>query len=76
MEGHVETAPADQDRAYHELLDSLREPVSGGRWALVRQHKAWRPPTDVYETADCFVVKVEIAGMQRTVSCGEAIVGS
>jgi HSP20 family protein len=28
-----------------------------------RQHKIWRPPTDVYETDDCVVVKVEIAGM-------------
>jgi HSP20 family protein len=23
----------------------------------------WRPPTDVYETDDCVVVKVEVAGM-------------
>jgi len=28
-----------------------------------RSHK-WRPPTDVYETEDSFVVRVEIAGMR------------
>ena len=28
-----------------------------------RTHK-WRPPTDVFETGDAFVVRVEIAGMR------------
>ena len=28
-----------------------------------RSHK-WRPPTDVFETEDAFVVRVEIAGMR------------
>ncbi len=46
-------------------------PKSGGR---VRSEIArfmrgvttiWRPPTDVYETDDCVVVKVEIAGMDE-----------
>jgi HSP20 family protein len=41
----------------------LGEPVSGQRWISARQHKTWRPPTDVYETDDCVVVKVEISGM-------------
>lgn len=32
------------------------------RWGL--PHEAvWRPPTDVYETDDCVVVLVEIAGL-------------
>jgi HSP20 family protein len=26
---------------------------------------AWRPPTDVYETSDAVIVRVEIAGMQE-----------
>jgi HSP20 family protein len=66
MDRYVETALADQDRALQELLGSLRDPVPGERWVFSRQHKAWRPPTDVYETTDCFIVKVEIAGMQRS----------
>ena len=27
---------------------------------------AWRPPTDVYETEDAVIVRVEIAGMHET----------
>jgi HSP20 family protein len=38
--------------------ESLRGRLSG------RQH-AWRPPTDLFETNDAVVVKVEIAGMQE-----------
>jgi HSP20 family protein len=30
----------------------------------IRSH-VWRPPTDVYETEDAIVVRVEIAGMQE-----------
>ena len=52
-------------RVRAELAGLLGEPVSGQRWISTRQHKTWRPPTDVYETDDCVVVKVEIAGMDE-----------
>ncbi|HHX65870.1 MAG TPA: Hsp20/alpha crystallin family protein [Chloroflexi bacterium] len=32
---------------------------------LVRPRRIWRPPTDVYETDEQFVVKVEIAGADQ-----------
>lgn len=48
-----------------DLMGLLREPVPGQRWVSARQHKVWRPPTDVYETDTCIVVKVEIAGMDE-----------
>jgi HSP20 family protein len=51
------------DRIRVEMAGLLGEPVGGQRWISARQHKTWRPPTDVYETDDCVVVKVEIAGM-------------
>lgn len=51
------------DHVHAEMLGLLGEPVSGQRWVSAQQHKVWRPPTDVYETDDCMVVKVEIAGM-------------
>jgi HSP20 family protein len=51
------------DRVPAEMLGLLGEPVAGQRWMSARQYKIWRPPTDVYETDDCVVVKVEIAGM-------------
>lgn len=34
-------------------------------WYSMRRRRIWRPPTDVYETDEEFVVKVEIAGMQQ-----------
>lgn len=53
------------DRIQVEMLGLLHEPMPGQRWVSARQHKIWRPPTDVYETDTCIVVKVEIAGMQE-----------
>lgn len=51
------------DRVQAEMMGLLGERVAAQRWISARQHKTWRPPTDVYETDDCVVVKVEIAGM-------------
>ncbi len=34
-------------------------------WSLVRKNNLWRPPTDVYETPDQFIVTIEIAGMDE-----------
>lgn len=53
------------DRLHVEMLGMLNEPVPGPGWVSARKHKIWRPPTDVYETDDCVVVKVEIAGMAQ-----------
>jgi HSP20 family protein len=36
------------------------------RYPMNRQAKLWRPPTDVYETGDSIVVRVEVAGMEET----------
>jgi len=51
------------DRIQAEMMGILGESVAGQRWVQGRQLKIWRPPTDVYETDDCIVVKVEVAGM-------------
>lgn len=37
--------------------------VPDSLWALPHRGQIWRPPTDVYETNDSIVVKVEVAGM-------------
>jgi HSP20 family protein len=39
---------------------------NGLRWRLANRPHIWRPPTDVYETDDHFVVRVEIAGMRES----------
>ena len=64
MKRSEEGTPSSTDHMRAEMLTLLGEPVASQRWLAARQHKVWRPPTDVYETDDCVVVKVEIAGMQ------------
>ncbi|MCU0484907.1 MAG: Hsp20/alpha crystallin family protein [Anaerolineales bacterium] len=34
------------------------------RWRLLHRPRLWRPPTDVFETEDVLIVRVEIAGMR------------
>ncbi len=52
------------ERVRLEMLNLWREPVTVQRLVSTGQPKVWRPPTDVYETDDHVVVKVEIAGMK------------
>jgi HSP20 family protein len=40
------------------------EPTRISGWRLVRRSHAWRPPTDVLETDEAYVVVVEVAGMR------------
>lgn len=39
--------------------------VSGWPWAVRRHPHLWRPPTDVFETDEAYVVMVEVAGMRE-----------
>jgi HSP20 family protein len=36
------------------------------RWRIAMRSHSWRPPTDVYETEDSIVVRVEVAGMHTS----------
>lgn len=42
--------------------DSIR-PIG---WKMQQHSVQWRPPTDVFETEDAFIVVVEVAGMRGT----------
>jgi len=54
--------PNDDLRQAVEQLFSDQDPVSRRRMA---QHPlAWRPPTDLCETDDAFVARIEVAGMK------------
>ena len=44
----------------------FQEVVLVGRWRATQRGQIWRPPTDVYETDDYVIVKVEIAGMEES----------
>jgi len=54
----IEQIEAEMDRLFDEAIPPRR-------WLPLRHIRTWRPPTDVYETDDCVVVKVEIAGMEE-----------
>ena len=47
------------DRRVSHMLDAFRFPH-----AQRARSRAWRPPTDVYETDEAVIVKIEIAGMK------------
>ena len=36
------------------------------RWRICARPHIWRPPTDVYETEDAIIVRVEVAGMRES----------
>jgi HSP20 family protein len=52
-----ERAAADLDRLRRSSFDQ-------GRWVMWPSGQMWRPPTDVFETDDAVIVRVEIAGMR------------
>ena len=45
--------------------DMQRNNLEMIRWRIAMRPHSWRPPTDVYETEEAIVVRVEIAGMRR-----------
>ena len=55
----IEQIEAEMDRLFDEAIPARR-------WLPLRHIRTWRPPTDVYETDHCVVVKVEIAGMEES----------
>ena len=60
------TLPGDMERNQSEIDRLYQEMLAPGRWVVVRHTYTWRPPTDVYETDEHVVVRVEVAGMKET----------
>ena len=52
------------DRTPSDLERMRRGPFDTSRWAMWQTGQTWRPPTDVFETDDAVIVRVEIAGMR------------
>lgn len=52
-------------RRMHEEMDRLFESLMPAYKLPTRRHCVWYPPTDVYETPDAAVVRVEIAGVEE-----------
>lgn len=52
-------------RMYSEMHHMIRQFVPREHWNDMLQDRGWRPPTDVYDTDEAAVVKVEIAGVDQ-----------
>ena len=48
-----------------EMNRLVQDAVAATPWTPMHRPKAWRPPTDAYETDAYVVVKMEIAGMKE-----------
>lgn len=46
-------------------FDRFFETLTAGGRLIGSNHHTWSPPTDVYETDSCVVVKIEIGGMRQ-----------
>jgi HSP20 family molecular chaperone IbpA len=56
----------DQRGLQQQLERAFQSQWGQPRSLIVITHKeVWQPPTDVYETASAFVVRVELAGMRE-----------
>jgi len=53
-------------RVWHISEDFQNSPLETSRWRIISRPHAWRPPTDVYETDNTLIVRVEVAGMRET----------
>lgn len=59
-------SPYSQDlRWLRSELERLMAQGPGGVWTAIAAQPLFHPPTDVYETDDSLIVKVEIAGMRE-----------
>lgn len=56
----------DPMKTVHYVLHNLQQMDESSRYRLASRSHVWRPPTDVFETDDVLVVRVEIAGMVET----------
>lgn len=50
-------------KSFPEIIESRREIQRSINWRV--RSSVWTPPTDVYETEQKFIVRVELAGMRE-----------
>lgn len=56
---------SDQDELDEDMIRLLQQFMGAKRPFHAFSEHVWRPPTDVYETEEALVVKVEIAGVDK-----------
>jgi HSP20 family molecular chaperone IbpA len=61
----IELTP-DPIKTVHYVLQNLQQREDSSRYRMANRSHVWRPPTDVFETEEVLVVRIEIAGMLET----------
>ncbi len=61
---NIETKPIKQSFTGSGVPFSSQAEVF--RWQVIIHPQTWQPPTDVYETEDRLIIRVEIAGMKES----------
>lgn len=56
----------DPMKTVHYVLHNLQHLEDTSRLRMANRSHIWRPPTDVFETEDNLVVRLEVAGMVET----------
>jgi len=58
---------SDSMRLIWHISEDFQNSISDtSRWRIISRPYAWRPPTDVYETDNAIIIRVEIAGMRES----------
>lgn len=52
----------EMERVHRRISRQMRQLIPRERWIAIQSYQGWRPPTDVYETEELALVRVEIAG--------------
>ncbi|MGE5123892.1 MAG: Hsp20/alpha crystallin family protein [Acidobacteriaceae bacterium] len=60
----IYVSPDSMRRIWHVSEDFTNSLTDTSRWRIFSHPRAWRPPTDVYETEDALIIRVEVAGMR------------
>ena len=57
---------SDSLRRIWRISEDLQTPLTDtSRWRMVSRPHAWRPSTDMYETDEAIIIRVEVAGMRE-----------
>jgi len=61
------TVSSDSLRHVWHISDDYQNSLTETpRWRIISRPHAWRPLTDVYETEDAIIIRVEVAGMRES----------
>jgi HSP20 family protein len=58
---------SDSMRRIWHISEDFQNPIAEtSRWRIISRPHAWRPLTDVFETEEAIIVRVEVAGMRES----------